>query len=429
MAVTHSQKQVLSFFLKGGATSALFRWLDFRLFVAQKKLQLDIHHAPSLSALAYLEKWQAQAGLTAPARSFLFVLNGLMAFTGFATMAGVLNMNGAHAVNIWIPLALFSFLPLIMTLSSAYFSLVSSNKRQLSGHPWLTFLVSKLHLAPYTAHKTLLMPWLFWQTQFLALVFSASALLAFFVLATFQDYHFGWSSTLISDNALMVHMMAVISWPWHAWVASPSPELVEQSRIVAQGLSTASAAHSRWWITLVMAMLVYGMLPRLVLTLVLRQRFVRQLKAGIINNADVEQFVVAQHHQVSRSPIVSDEIYVPLDEVIIDSSHVDIITWQQTQCRYNTIKNLGSDDWLEDEAWLNSAECQRIKPVCVIIDPVQTPTGELADCIHALQKKNNSVMLLLLADAEANKRFDTHVKSWQFFAQRHQISIQQGVLK
>jgi len=429
MAVTRSQKQIVSFFFKGGATSALFLWLEFRLFVAQKKLKLDGADAPSLSVLQYLNQWQQQASFVVPARWFLILLNAVVALIGFGAMAGVLNVGGEHVVNIWVPLAMFAFLPLIMTLSSAYFSLVSGNKQQLSGHPWLTFLVAKLNLTPYLAYKSLLLPWLFLQSQILALVFSLSALLSFFVLATFQDYHFGWSSTLIADNNIMVQIMAKISLPWHWLVAAPTTELIEQTRIVTQVGVSAEHLPQRWWTTLVMAIVVYGLLPRLMLSLALRQKFIGQLKASIMNNADVEQFVIAQQHQLSRNPLASEDEFPQPESVIVDSEDVAVITWQQSASNLKRIKNLGSDDWLVDDAWLSSEQSQLNNPVLVVVDPMQTPTGELADCIQALQQKNKSVTLVLFSEQVDEGRQDTQLKSWQFFAQRYQIVLQQGMLK
>ena len=430
MAVTESQKHIVAFFFQGGATSALFRWLAFRLFVAQKKLVLATNatsDTSSLSVIQYLQRWQDQHFHSLPSSSFLTVLNGLAALIGFTAMAGILNFNTTQSINIWIPIALFAVLPLLMTLSSTYVSLASSNNQQLNGHPWLTFLINKLKLTPYLPYKNILLPWLFWQTQFLALVFSLSALLSFLVLATFQDYHFGWSSTLISNNATMVNIMSVISWPWHSIIASPSAELIEQTRMVVDNTVQSEASQQRWWLTLIMAMLVYGMLPRLMLAMGLRQRFVKQLQASILNNADIEQFMVAQQHQTSDNPITSDEKYILPDIIHIDSSVAYLITWQQTHHTFGDAKNLGSDDWLADEAWLASEQSQFAKPVLVIVDPLQTPTGELADIVEALQEKNTSVTLVLSAESFNEKRLQIQLKSWQFFAQQHHITLKNGV--
>ena len=432
MTVTESQKHIVAFFFQGGANSALFRWLSFRLFVAQKKLVIVTNNTsdtPPLSVIQYLHCWQDQHVHALPSSWFLTVLNALAALIGFTAMAGVLNVNSTHSINIWVPLALFAILPLLMTLSSAYASLISSNNQQLNGHPWLTFLIHKLKLTPYLPYKNILLPWLFWQTQFLALVFSLSALLSFLVLATFQDYHFGWSSTLISDNTTMANLMSTISWPWHSVIAAPSIELIEQSRMLAGNIAQPEITKQRWWLTLVMAMVIYGMLPRLILAIGLRQRFVKQLTASILNSADVEQFMVAQQHQTSDNPITSDEQYLLPDTINLNANAGHLITWQQTHHLFDSAKNLGSDDWLTDEAWLASEQSQFTKPVFVIVDPLQTPTGELADILQALQDKNTSVTLVLFAESYDEKRLQTHIKSWQFFAQQHQVTLKNGVKK
>lgn len=430
MAVAASQKHIVAFFFQGGARSALFRWLTFRLFVAQKKLVIATHDtsgASQTSVITYLHYWQNQHVHALPSSWFLTVLNGLAALIGFTAMAGVLNVHSAHSINIWVPLGLFAILPLFMTLSSAYASLVSSNNQQLNGHPWLTFLIHKLKLTPYLPYKNILLPWLFWQTQFLALIFSLSALLSFLILATFQDYHFGWSSTLISDNTTMANLMSIISWPWHSVIASPSIELIEQSRMLTGNIAQPEITEQRWWLTFVMAMVVYGMLPRLILTIGLRQRFVKQLTTSILNSADIEQFMVAQQRQTSNNPITLDEQHVSPDTIGIDSHTAHLITWQQTQPIFDIIKNLGSDDWLADEAWLASEHRQFTKPVFVIVDPLQTPIAELADILQALKDKNASVTLVLFTESYSEKRLQTHIKSWQFFAQQHQVTLKNGV--
>lgn len=430
MAATASQKHIVAFFFQGGASSALFRWLAFRLFVAQKKLIIATEEAPqtsSLSAIQLLQRWQDQHSNALPSSWFLTVLNGLAALIGCTAMAGILTMNTTQRINIWIPLALFAVLPLLMTFSSAYVSLVSSSKQQLHGHPWFTFLIHKLKLAPYLPYKNTLLPWLFWQTQYLALVFSFSALLSFLVLATFQDYHFGWSSTLINESATMESLMSIISWPWHGVVSSPSIELIEQSRILTGSIEQSDTIQQRWWLTLVMAILVYGILPRLILAIGLRQRFVNQLTASILNSADIEQFMIAQQHQTSNQPITSDEKQTALGSINIDPSAAQLITWQQTHHTFDNAKNLGSDDWLADEAWLASEQSQFAKPVFIIVDLQQTPTGELADILQALQNKNASVTLVLSTESCDERRLQTHIKSWQFFAQQHHITLKSGV--
>ncbi|NHO67823.1 DUF2868 domain-containing protein [Aestuariicella hydrocarbonica] len=353
------------------------------------------------------------------------MLSLLMAFIGFGAMAGVLNYSGNQPINVWIPLALFAFIPFGLTLSSFYFSVLSPAEQSEHGHPFLMMLVKKLKLRAFLPYKNLLFPWLFWQAQKVAIFFSLAALLSFFLLATFQDYQFGWSSTLITDNATMTRIMRVITWPWHWFIASPSAELISDTRFSALN-ATLSGVNENWWLTLVMAIMVYGILPRFLLTLFLRKRFVNKLKRNISGSGDIEQFVVAQTHQASHNPIQFDgQLELP-DRVSIDDSKVDLISWQQPGFPLPVVKNLGTCDWHEDEQWLMSAASHLVKPVLVIVDPVQTPTGELADCIDLLKQNNVSVSLVLYTNEIEEKRFVQQLKSWQYFAQRHHIDLKRG---
>ena len=427
MASKHVTKAIEQFFFKGGATRALFRWLDFRLFVSQKNNKLiPSSDKRSHSATEYLQAWQQQMSLTTPATGILRLLAVVAVLIGFTAMAGVLNVSQTSFINIWVPLALFAFLPLLLTLSSFYFSFLSPAKHNLHHHPLLHWLINKLNLQQFIPYKNLLLPWLLWQLQSAAILFSASALLSFFILATFQDYLFGWSSTLITDSATMTQLMTAISWPWHWLLEAPTAELIQQTRFSAQASDLTVSANDVWWMTLVMAIVVYGILPRLLLALLLRQQFIRQLRSNIQNSSDVEQFIVAQQHQVSRNPIQSNDHHVESGTVSLPSTETALISWQQPDIHFNVEKNLGSDDWLHDEQWLNSAVSQFDKPVWIIIDPMQTPTGELADCIELLQQHNDPVSLVLYPINADDSRYQQQQKSWQFFAQRHAVTLKEG---
>jgi hypothetical protein len=428
MALPLPTKAVLKFFFKDGITPALFYWLNFRLFVAKNKLKLPPIDKPvssTRSANGYLTQWQKQQQVIMPKPWVFGLLSLIAAIAGFVTMAGVLNYNHNQPINLWLPIALFAFIPLLLTLSSLYFSVFSPTKQLVDGHLLISTLVDKLTLTPFLPYKNLLLPWLFWQSQTLALLFSVSALLGFFVLATFQDYSFAWSSTLITNNETMIQLMAALSWPWHWIVASPSAELVSQSRIMLENATSHGISGEGWWPTLVMAMIVYGILPRLLLALFLRQNFVKQLRLSIVHSSDVEQFLVAQSHQASHNPILSEKDYAAPDTVDIHQANVDLITWQQPGSDLATVKNLGNADWLEDEQWLNSPASIRVKPVLIIVDPMQTPTGELADCIDLLQQ-NNVVDLVLLSREGDGDRYASQLKSWQFFAKHHNITLKKG---
>jgi hypothetical protein len=92
------------------------------------------------------------------------------------------------------------------------------------------------------------------------------------VLVTFTDLAIGWSTTLDTDPTRVARMVQAVAWPWHRLVPSavPSVELVEQSqffRLERGGTlpAGASRALTAWWPFTVLAILTYGLLPRLAL--------------------------------------------------------------------------------------------------------------------------------------------------------------------
>lgn len=427
MASKHASHAIEHFFFKDGATRALFRWLDFRLFVSQQNIQLtSSKDTTAQSATDYLHAWQQQASLTTPATGILRLFSVIAMIIGFTAMVGVLNVREHTFINIWVPLALFAFLPLLLSLSSFYLSFLSPSKQHLHHHPVMHLLINKLQLQPFIPYKNLLLPWLFWQVQSAAILFSASALLSFFLLATFQDYQFGWSSTFITDNATMTQMMNIISWPWQWLFEAPTAELIQQTRFSVQTANIAVTVNNNWWVTLVMSIVVYGVLPRLLLALLLRHQFIQQLRHNIQHSSDVEQFIVAQQHQMSRNPIQSENLTSENTSVQLPSSNTVLLSWQQADLSFPIAKNLGTDDWLNDEKWLMSDASHFDKPVWIMIDPMQTPTGELADSIELLQQHNSSVSLVLYPINTDDSRYQQQQKSWHFFAQRHAVSLKEG---
>ncbi len=419
---------VIDFFFKNGATYALFRWLDFRLYIAQKSILPDSRQSAiqDKSVVEHLSDWQTQATLTTPAIGVIRLLVIISAIMGFMTIAAVLNYSVDGSVNIWIPLAICAFIPFLLTLGSAYFSVFVNSQQAVVRHPFAIWLINKLKLSHFLPYKNVLLPWLFWQLQAIAIVFSLSVLLSFFLLATFQDYHFGWSSTLITNNQTMVQLTSVVSWPWHWFIQSPTLELISQTRLTGQQIFVDKQVAQTWWLTLVMAILVYGLIPRLCLAFYLRKRFIRQLKESILNSSDVEQFIVAKHHQASREPIKSDNESPSHAQVNMGSESRCLVTWQQPSFHQPVKKNLGNEDWLADEQWLKGPDSICQLPVWVVVDPMQTPTGELADCIEFLKQKNDSVTLVLYPNDEQASRYQQQLQSWYFFAKRNHIELKEG---
>ncbi|MFK7787900.1 MAG: DUF2868 domain-containing protein, partial [Phycisphaeraceae bacterium] len=101
---------------------------------------------------------------------------------------------------------------------------------------------------------------------------NAAAVTTFVYLVFFSDLELGWSTTLDVEPGQfhqVVHGIA-LRWSWQA-ALTPSLELVEQSRYF-RGTAFEPANRGAWWPFVLTAMLVYGLLPRVVAFAVATQR-------------------------------------------------------------------------------------------------------------------------------------------------------------
>ena len=103
-------------------------------------------------------------------------------------------------------------------------------------------------------------------SQFGGLGYVCGALVAFAAALLLYDVRFYWEATL--DSGVLIHAaVSGLSWPWAALApgAVPDEALIAASRIAtgqAPGTASGSAA---WWRFLLAALLVWGVVPRLVL--------------------------------------------------------------------------------------------------------------------------------------------------------------------
>ena len=111
---------------------------------------------------------------------------------------------------------------------------------------------------------------LYW-SQTAAVMFNVAALITAIMLVTFSDLAFGWSTTLDADATAVSRIVQAIAWPWASFapLAVPSPDLVEQSqffRLERAGVVAGSPrALGAWWPFTLLALVTYGLLPRLLL--------------------------------------------------------------------------------------------------------------------------------------------------------------------
>lgn len=202
----------------------------------------------------------------------------LGAISGIAATAGVLAYTGAQPVNLLVLFAVLLGLPMLITLGAALLRLVLSTRAvqalSLLHRPVLGFLdrigQTGLHRA-WGARSELGKTgfWLAQQvTQTYAVVFYLAALATFLCTIAVTDVAFGWRSTLDIQATTIYNATRVMAWPWH-WtgIGVPDLTLVEASRVLRldrDGVDDAQLLGS-WWPFVFMALLVWGLVPRLLL--------------------------------------------------------------------------------------------------------------------------------------------------------------------
>jgi len=114
-------------------------------------------------------------------------------------------------------------------------------------------------------------------TQRFGLSFNIGALATCLYLITFSDLAFAWNTTLEINNKTFHTITRTISAPWSALAPNgvPSLELVEQSRYFQlddkyidsqadNGIPKAIVV-GRWWLFLILSLVVYGFIPRAII--------------------------------------------------------------------------------------------------------------------------------------------------------------------
>ncbi len=212
----------------------------------------------------------------------------------------LLTYKGVSPINIftclWFLIVPQIFLLLIL-LSGILYHHFAPASSTASGYPLLTGLIrrlmlrlkhsadsrlsagnrSRMHSAigQIGRHKSVYGGVFFWPIFILAQTFgtcfNTGALAAAFIRISITDLAFGWQSTLQPAPETVYRIIEMISRPW-SWLvpaaaAHPSLAQIEGSKMVLKDgiyhLSTQNLVS--WWPFLCLAILFYGLLPRLVL--------------------------------------------------------------------------------------------------------------------------------------------------------------------
>jgi hypothetical protein len=306
----------------GGRGGLLARWLD----------------ALRARDRAALRPGRAVAGALRGLRTALALAGVVL---GWGAGTAVTSYGGGHPVNVWnfllvlvgvqvlllAVLAVSFFLPLAAVgapalglLRSAVAGLYPRLAARLlrdgagRGEEWRA-LWHRVRTRRSLYHAV--EPWLLLSaTQAFGVAFNVGVLAAVLRLVVFTDVAFGWSTTLVELDAPRFHALAgAVAWPWRAaWPeAVPTEALVEATRysrlegayaIAGAGRTARPDLVGGWWPFLVAALLVYGLLPRVLLLLLAHVRAARILARLPHGDAEVGRVVarLTAPHVDARAP-------------------------------------------------------------------------------------------------------------------------------
>ena len=231
---------------------------------------------------------------------FIFLVVGLVLGGGLG--ASFLTYTGDSPVNVFVYLSVFVFFQLLLLLLLVILSLYRLYKRSLSSSLLYT-LISRFMFRMLVSAKNqvvrkmsaeqrlqaefalgtvvsktrtygilFFLP-IFILTQLFAMGFNLGLLTATLFKVITADIAFGWQSTIQLSPEAVHSLVQKIALPW-SWavqgdIAFPSLDQIEGSRIILKEgiyhLSTPNLVS--WWPFLCLAVLVYGLLPRLLLFL------------------------------------------------------------------------------------------------------------------------------------------------------------------
>jgi hypothetical protein len=313
-----------------------------------------------LAAPQAVERTGARLDRVRAALTLLMALIGAVA--GAAVALAAFHYDGSQPVNVVRLLALLVGLPLVFLLLTLLLMLPGRvpGLRSLQdglaainpGALALSLMRRTRHVSPEAVR---LFDWhasrvgarrfakwqvLYW-SQTAAVTFNVAALVAAITLVTFTDLAFGWSTTLQADAAFVARAAQAIAWPWQAVVpdAVPGLALVEQSQFFrlegGSGLGNdASRTLSGWWPFTVLAILTYGLLPRVGLLLLAAVRLRAATAALLLEDARVTALrdrmdgpaIETEAEEHDQPPPPGREPAVPSLAAIVGSTHA--VLWE-----------------------------------------------------------------------------------------------------
>lgn len=265
--------------------------------------------------------------------------------------------------------------------------------------------------------------------QRLGLAFNLGALATCLYLVAVSDLAFAWQTTLTISADGFHRVMSVLAAPW-SWAypdGLPSLDVVRASRYFRLGSSFGDQAPAellgQWWRFLVLCLLVYGLTPRLVLSLVARVKRRRALAALRLDHGEIASLLErlaspivhtrapalelgaesAPDGGAGPAPIAAATLATVLiwGDVPIDRGQVDGLVAERFGWRVVTVANAGAGEARHDQAAID-AVAQEQAPIVLLAEAFEAPTREARTFLSRLREaiaKDRAIVVGLVDSA------------------------------
>ena len=233
----------------------------------------------------------------------LLMILGFLAGSGLGW--GILSYAGSNPVNLFLTLILLVGLPFLLTSIALILILIPVGgkrsrrmmDRLMRALKGISGLMDRKHSdALIGAISGIRGRWMIYRhllrwsfsliIQLRAFAFHLGVFTAVLWKGIVQDVAFGWQTTLNVNTRDIHRLVSLISRPWAGWFPPPSVEQIAGSRIILKNGITGleNADLTVWWMFICLAVLTYGVLPRLLLFIY--SLFRRQLILGLLPFSD-----------------------------------------------------------------------------------------------------------------------------------------------
>jgi hypothetical protein len=263
---------------------------------------------------------------------------------------------------------------------------------------------------------------LYW-SQTAAVAFNVAALVAAIMLVTFSDLAFGWSTTLDADPAAVTRVVQRIAWPWSTLVplAVPSADLVEQSQFFRLEGSAVPASAPRtlgaWWPFTILALVTYGLVPRLVLLMLAATRLRAATKRLLLDDPGVTALLDRMVSPEIETAAAEHDVAPPLEvglpptalRPITGSAHA--LIWEDSLpadavrdyarlhfgLAVTSVTKAGGGELLIDRAALEQLAADAEQPLIVFTPAWEPPLLELLDFLAELRRRIGAAASIIVA--------------------------------